>query len=61
METVLISGTSRGLGEALARTFSKNDFNYYGLTKWNDLDIREYESINEYIDYSTKYVKNKLM
>lgn len=54
MKTVLISGTSRGLGNALARTFCKNDFNYFGLTKWNDADIREYESINEYIDYIHK-------
>lgn len=54
MKTILISGTSRGLGKELARVFCKNDFNYFGLTKWDNLDITDYENIEEYINNISK-------
>ena len=50
METVMISGTTKGLGKELAKLFCENDYNYYGLSKWSDLDITDYKTINNYID-----------
>lgn len=51
---IIISGTSRGLGAEIARKWclSSNDNEdnvYYGLSRWNDLDVVKFEEIQAYI------------
>lgn len=54
MKTIMISGTGKGLGKELAKLYSKKNFNYFGLSKWDDLDIRNYKKITTYIENISK-------
>lgn len=52
---IIITGSSRGIGAAIAKKWCelgvKNNANYgyYGLSKWNDLDVTNYEKIEKYL------------
>lgn len=52
---IIITGTSRGLGAEIAKKWccsskDNEDNVYYGLSKWNDLDITKFEEIQAYIN-----------
>ena len=47
---IIITGSSRGLGASIAKEWCKrkpNNF-YYGISKWNDYDVSNYEQMREY-------------
>jgi len=43
----IITGSSRGIGAAIAKEFSRRGHFYYGFSRWNDVDVSSYESIQE--------------
>lgn len=52
---IIITGTSKGLGQEIAKKWclSANDGEhnvYYGISRWNDLDIVKFEEIQAYIN-----------
>lgn len=51
---IIITGSSRGLGQEIARKWcltSKDNENnvYYGLSRWNDLNVTNYDEIIKYV------------
>jgi len=43
----IITGSSRGIGKHIAREFSKRGHYYYGLSRWNNVDVSSYESVKK--------------
>lgn len=48
--TLIITGTSRGLGAEIAKEICKKNYLYYGLSRFSDVDISKYEKVKEYFD-----------
>lgn len=48
-KTIIITGSSRGLGQAIAKKACKHKYFYYGISRWNDVDISKKESIDDYL------------
>jgi len=51
---IIITGSSKGLGQEIAKKWcisskDNEDNVYYGLSRWNDLDIAKFEEIQAYI------------
>lgn len=41
----IITGSNRGIGRAIASELSRRGHFYYGFSRWNDVDISNYESV----------------
>jgi 3-oxoacyl-[acyl-carrier protein] reductase len=41
----IITGSSRGIGAAIAREFCRRGHLYYGFSRWNDVDVSDYSSV----------------
>lgn len=52
MSNIIISGSEGKLGSAIAKKWCMSDKNrnYYGLSKWNNLDITDYEAVNSFLN-----------
>jgi len=60
--SIIISGASRGLGAAIAKEACKRGFFYFGVTKYNELDITNYSEIDKFIDeFHDYYIKYKVI
>jgi 3-oxoacyl-[acyl-carrier protein] reductase len=52
---IIITGSSKGIGAAIGKEWSKagvrnkDNYGYYGISKWNDLDITNYAKIENYM------------
>jgi NAD(P)-dependent dehydrogenase (short-subunit alcohol dehydrogenase family) len=55
VDTIIITGSSRGIGAAIGKEWSKSgvknnaNYGYYGISKWNDLDVTNYKKIENYM------------
>lgn len=47
-KSVIITGSNRGLGLEIARAACKENYFYYGISKWNDLDVSDCFSLTEF-------------
>lgn len=49
---ILISGSARGIGASIAEIWCRKNENnmYYGLSKWNDIDVTNENNVNVYIN-----------
>lgn len=55
MKSLIITGTSRGLGASLARVSNKYDFYcYFGASRWSDIDISNSKSVVNWFDDITR-------
>lgn len=43
----IITGSSRGIGKEIAREFCARGHFYYGFSRWNDIDVTDYECIRQ--------------
>jgi 3-oxoacyl-[acyl-carrier protein] reductase len=48
-KTIMITGSSRGLGAQIAKEACKKGYYYYGISRFNDLDVVNYDDIKDYI------------
>src|SRR4030043_91429 len=48
-KTIMITGSSRGLGAQIAKDACKKGYYYYGISRFNDLDVVNYDDIKNYI------------
>lgn len=50
LKTIIITGSSTGLGAEIAKQFTKKYYNsfYYPISRSNDIDIRNYEQVKKY-------------
>lgn len=52
---IIITGSSKGIGAAIGKEWSKagvrnkDNYGYYGISKWNDLDVTNYEKVETYL------------
>jgi NAD(P)-dependent dehydrogenase (short-subunit alcohol dehydrogenase family) len=51
MNNIIITGSSQGIGAAIAKEWCKRDSNnfYYGISRWGDLDVTNYQLMDETI------------
>lgn len=49
IKTIAITGSSKGLGAAIAKEYCKNKYYYWGLSRWNEIDVRNYMEIEKYL------------
>lgn len=47
-KTIIITGSSRGLGAAIAKESSKRKYYYFGISRWADIDLTNYELVENY-------------
>lgn len=52
MSNIIITGSNRGIGNAIAKEWTKRNNNncYYGFTRWNDLDVTDIDSIKHFFE-----------
>src|SRR4030067_484416 len=48
MKSIIITGSNRGLGQALAKESSKRGYFYYPICRWNDIDVTDYEALSNF-------------
>jgi NAD(P)-dependent dehydrogenase (short-subunit alcohol dehydrogenase family) len=48
MKSIIITGSNRGLGQAVAKESSKRGYFYYPICRWNDIDVTDYEALNNF-------------
>lgn len=64
MSNIIITGSGGKLGSAIAKKWcmSDKDRNYYGLSKWNNLDITDCKNVSEFFynlnDLPTALINN---
>jgi NAD(P)-dependent dehydrogenase (short-subunit alcohol dehydrogenase family) len=52
MKSLIISGTSRGLGNSLAKFSTKFGFScYFGASRWSNIDISNHENVKTWFNY----------
>lgn len=49
-KTIMITGSSRGLGASIALEACKRYYMYYGLSKFNNVDVSEYKDVKNYFN-----------
>lgn len=47
-KSIIITGSNRGLGKAVAKESSKRGYFYYPICRWNDVDVTNFEVLNDY-------------
>jgi NAD(P)-dependent dehydrogenase (short-subunit alcohol dehydrogenase family) len=47
---VVVTGSERGIGKAIARELCKRGHFYYGFSRWNDIDISNYSCVQKAFD-----------
>lgn len=57
----IVTGSERGIGKEIARELCKRGHYYYGFSKWNDIDISDYDSIKRVFDELEDYPPEALV
>lgn len=47
-KTIIVTGTSRGLGAAIGKEASERNYMYYGMSRWDDCDVGNYSNVKKY-------------
>lgn len=47
---VIVTGSERGIGKAIARELCNRGHYYYGFSRWNDIDVTDYACIKKAFD-----------
>lgn len=47
-QSIIITGSSRGLGASIAKKASEENYFYYGISKWNDFDVSDISSLTDF-------------
>jgi 3-oxoacyl-[acyl-carrier protein] reductase len=47
-KTIIITGTSKGLGASIAKEACKRNYMYYGLSRFSDIDVGKYDDVKTY-------------
>lgn len=49
-KTIIITGSSRGLGASIAKEACKRSYMYYGISRFSDIDVGKYEDVKKYFE-----------
>ncbi len=47
---VIVTGSERGIGQAIAQELCKRGHYYYGFSRWNEIDVSDYNCIKKAFD-----------
>jgi len=47
---VIVTGSERGIGKAMARELCNRGHFYYGFSRWNDIDVSDYACVQRAFD-----------
>ncbi|MFA5485353.1 MAG: SDR family oxidoreductase [Candidatus Pacearchaeota archaeon] len=47
MMNVVVTGSERGIGREIARELCRRGHFYYGFSKWNEIDVSDYDCIKD--------------
>ena len=48
-KSIIVTGSSRGLGSAIAKESGKQGYMYYGVSRWSDMDVSDIVSLTGYM------------
>lgn len=49
-KTIIVTGSSRGLGAEIAKEACNRNYMYYGISRFGDIDVGNYNNVKEYFD-----------
>lgn len=50
MNSVIITGTSKGLGAEIAKQINKKGYYHYALSRYNDINVSDYQNVKDFFD-----------